>query len=131
MRQVLVIFSLFVFFLPLQSSLASDFDKNQLKQMAQGFDLDRDQISRMIDLLQQTGQITAAQAEKAKEELKNYSDDDVNALKEQAIRKIEGASSAEELMPHNMLQNAPDGAQGSSSDSDDVDYREALQYLGE
>lgn len=124
---------IFAFSLSISTAYAFEgMDRGQLKEMAENFNLDRGQISSMIDLLERTGQITSAQAKEAKQELENYSDDDINALREQAVQKINQADSADELMPKNMLRNAPQGGDpASTSQSDEeLDYRKTLESLG-
>ena len=112
------------------SLFANPFDKDALAQMANSFDLDREQISSMIDLLHQTGQINAKQAAEAKKQLNEYSDDDIQGLKNQAIERIQNASSKEELMPAQMLQNSrQDSSMESTPEIDESNYQEILRSL--
>ncbi len=114
----------------------NDFNQTDLKNFAKSFQFDKAQVSQMIDLLQRTGQITAEQARQAKQELESYSDDDINALREQAVQRIEGASSVNEVLPESMMNQGRssgilpslDSGEASGRD-DDIDYQEILRSL--
>lgn len=52
--------------------------------------LDKKQVSSMIDMLQKNGNISSEEAKKAKAELDKMTDDDFKGLKNKAAKTVEG-----------------------------------------
>jgi hypothetical protein len=60
-----------------------------MDQLVKGLKLKRPELKNMLDILVQTGKITKDQAEKAKKEVDKLDDKDIQAIKDQAIFKLD------------------------------------------
>lgn len=114
----------------------------ELAKLAEGMKLDKTQVSGMIDMMVKMGKISKADADKAKKELSKYSQEDVDALQQQAIAKMKSSKSGgtSDLIPSQgeQIQNSVPSGQASPSDTgsagesakkEEPGYKEALDYL--
>ena len=122
-----------------------------LAKLTEGMQLDKSQISNMIDMMVRMGKISKEDAKKAKAELSKYSTEDMQSLQQQAVQKIKnspsGAGGLGNILPTKGQQlaapinnekspassDAPTTSAGKKDSSDDNmgDYKEALEYLNQ
>jgi polyhydroxyalkanoate synthesis regulator phasin len=122
----------------------------ELAKLAEGMKLDKTQVSNMIDMMVKMGKISKEDAKKAKQELGNYSAEDMQALQHQAIEKMknskQGTGGAGSILPTQGQQlaapiinqkspassDAPSKSESKSGSSfDEPGYKEALDYLNQ
>lgn len=75
-------------------------------EMLKSMDIDKGQVSSMLEQLQKMGQITPEQAAKAKAELNSISDAEFSKYKEVAIKKVQSGD-ADRIMKHDFTKGTP------------------------
>ena len=119
-----------------------------LAKLTEGMQLDKSQISNMIDMMVRMGKISKEDANKAKAELNKYSTEDMQALQQQAVQKIKNSSSGsgglgnilptkgQQLAAPKNNEKSPASSDAPSTSADNKDssgnldgYKEALDYL--
>lgn len=75
-------------------------------EMLKSMNIDKAQVSQMVDQLQQMGRITPDQAAKAKKELSGLTDGDLENYRKAAVQKIKSGD-AERLINHDYTKSEP------------------------
>lgn len=96
MYQILQVFSLLALFVFMNSVCAFEVNSQDLKKNLDQVQLNKGHVSQMLDVLVAKGKITPQQGEKARKELEDMSEEQMQELTQRAVQQIQKTSEEED-----------------------------------